>query len=195
MLIFPSPTFKLFVHDTTELYKAIASVTGSSTIIDSSKSPFRILLLRKTKLSFRIFHVLRGLRGVLFSTSKYLPKNLDVGVEGAVVPKNSWYVILRWIWINTLCVLFSIGTRRDLVKYENLLLSVNSVMVKLGVSEPAFLTTCSNGGPFFPKHIIAGGRIRMSEKVFIDSTLTVKEKWRGRGIKEYLVRIIECLTS
>ena len=194
-LMFPGKKFKALLVDTRELYKAIAIVSGATTIIDSSKSPFRILLFRSLGFNLRVVHVIRELRGVLFSSFKYLPKDSPAGVEVDIKPKGFWFVVVKWAWVNLLSLIFSLGIKRDVLRFENLLEQPEMAMEKLGFRDELFLRACENGGPFFCGHIVAGGRIRMKGKVFINSGLGAQERWSGTGIKELVVRCLDFFTS
>lgn len=190
-LVFPDRYFRRFLDDTRLLYKIIWKLNGQNIIVDSSKSPYRLLLLRRLGFSIKVVHMIRGIRGVLYSTGKALEKNPQYGVETEITPRSNLHVILTWVFANLLSVIFSIGLKRVVVRFETLLKNPLNVMKSIVTVPPEQEAVFLNLGPFLPGHVVAGGRMRMQKEVWINPSTAKEEVWKGRGIKEMIVKLLD----
>ncbi|CAA9349465.1 MAG: hypothetical protein AVDCRST_MAG34-1665 [uncultured Nocardioidaceae bacterium] len=77
-----------YVDALERLMKAIATVSGASVVVDSSKLPMHTLLLaRADGLDVRLLHLVRDSRGVAFSNTKHVLKTVTAGRPTAL-PRN-----------------------------------------------------------------------------------------------------------
>lgn len=164
---FPGREYKLLVSDTHKLYKIVYEVSDKKILIDSSKVPQYLLLLKKTGLSIKVIHLKRNFRDVLISTKKTLLKDPKKGVEKTIRPQSSIYSFLNWFSANTLVMIFTFMDNRIKIKYKEFinepLTSVNKIF-KLDKKDIKLL---ENKGPFLPQHLVAGSRIRMLKEMTI----------------------------
>lgn len=71
------------------LMTAIATVSGASVIVDSSKIPTHtLLLMRSRELDVRMVHLVRDSRGVAYSNQKHVVKRVTTG-EPTLLPRYS----------------------------------------------------------------------------------------------------------
>ncbi len=163
----PGEDFRSFIRDTRRLYEIIHQCAGGKEIIESSKNPQRILLLRKAGLQVRSLHIIRKFSGVLNSKKKELKKNEKAGIEENLKPRKLIYVFSTWVLENALTVLFSLGIERRRVKYEKLVDNLPAAVSRISKPDELFRQKLLNRGPFTPGHLVAGGRVRMKREVMV----------------------------
>lgn len=190
-IYFPDNQFKNFLADTQLLYAILSKECGGKVIIDSSKSPYRLFLLKKLGLKIRVIHLVRSLRGVLYATSKSIPKNLEQGVESELMPRNKWRVMLTWLIANFWISFLSRGLETYRISYEKLIKEPTYALQGFLVFHERDYQRFKAGGPFFPEHLVAGGRVRMQKEIFIDANRHERELWKGNGLLEWMVGFIE----
>mgnify|MGYP000398042229 CR=1 FL=1 len=162
----PSSKISYFLEDTNRLYDIIFNVTDSEIIIDSSKAPGRIQILKKLDYEIKVFHLIRRFGDVLNSYKKSSPKDLKKGVEHKIEPLSTMYVLTSWIFKNMLSFLFSNGISYTKVKYEEI---VNNPEKELAfvTSEKEFANLLRERGPFYINHLVAGNKLRMKDHIYI----------------------------
>lgn len=157
-----------FVRDTSLLFQQIFSSTKSDIIIDSSKSPNRILVLKKLGYNIKVIHLTRRFGDVLNSNKKRLQKNLSAGIEQEVFPKKTSYIFSIWMLINFLVKFYSKNIKYHRVKYESFVHDPIKVISQLSKEiDPLYADMLQNRGPFYAKHLVAGNRIRMKDQIHI----------------------------
>ena len=192
-LYFPNRKFIKFKKDTYNLYHIIWKLNGHKVIIDSSKSPFRFFLLRKIGIKIDIIHVIRPVRGVIFSSLKNLKKDVQAGIEYDILPKRPLLVAINWLYVNFLIKIFSIGLSRKKLHFgslcNNTLQNIRDIL-----NDPFFYDDIYfNCGPFKPGHIVAGGRIRMKQDIFINREQYIHDNWKGHKSFDFFISWIERL--
>jgi Sulfotransferase family len=192
-LNFPDKDFNLFIEDTRSLYNIIWSENGGRTIIDSSKSPYRMLLLKKAGFDPLVVHVVRQISGVLCSTQKLLKVDPTKGIEKELGNRKPLSVILTWLINNVLVKQFSSGLKRIMIPYENFIQSPESVLGRVAPLSGDYLALLNNNGPFDARHLVAGGRIRMEKEIFLQREMVTREKWKGSGFTAVLVNWLDKL--
>jgi hypothetical protein len=185
---FPGAAYNAFVQDTKALYNLLLSKTDIQVIIDSSKIPQRLLLLRKTGLPVKVVHLYRNFSGVMYATSKELQKDPKAGVEKVIEPQSMRYVTLTWLWCNLLTKLFSIGMDKLSVEYAALIQNPIAAIGPLLKNDIEYNRILEQKGPFVPGHLVAGGRVRMKKEIFIQSNLLAEEQSQATGFKGWLIR-------
>lgn len=150
-----------YIAQTTALFQAIAEISSKSCIVDSSKLPLRAkVLLQIPSLDLRIIHLVRDLRGVLWSLLKRKKRNQPI-----------WPIVFRGVlgWnianIQAERIRNSVsGEKWHLIRYEDLATHPQVVLQEI---EPLAELSLSEIGKRFEDgetirigHIIAGNRIR-----------------------------------
>jgi hypothetical protein len=183
----------------TPLYRAIAEVSGSKVVVDSTKRPsLAYILARAPKIDLRMVHVLRDPRGVAYSWSKVVELPEGTSTKGRMNQRSARLTARRWVTVNAMIAgLARLGTRRVTVRYEDLVGDPRTELGRIadltadvtGVADPlAFLD-----GKSFEQagsHAVAGGRIRMRTGTI---ALSLDEKWR-REYGPWRRRLVAAMT-
>lgn len=158
----PSTEFLEYVAATESLFAVIHAVTGAEMIIDSSKAPARILVLRRFS-DLTVVHLCRNFSGVMNSGIKFFPKNIEEGVELDKQSTSPSRALLQWVLTNLLTTVFSFGIKRHKVHYRQIVSDTSSVFQLFGdeVKWPA-------NRLFSAGHMLAGNRMRLRKDVKID---------------------------
>jgi len=103
------------------LYLAVAKVSGRSVVVDSSKSPSPMLLLRwMSRVNPRVVHLVRDSRGVAFSWTKHMLRL--PGSDTHMVRYPTVRGALGWVFLTLPAHLAGlVGIPRQLIRYESLL--------------------------------------------------------------------------
>lgn len=165
---FPSEKFREYIKDTTALFDAIYNQTGKAFVVDSSKLPARILILRKVGFDVKVVYLKRRFISVLNSNRKSLKKNLEAGVEHDIRPRSFFSVLKEWLSYHILINLFSIGNKKVNVKYESVIYDLKDEIQKVREAKDNDEELLKNRGPFYPRHLVAGNKIRMDESFYVD---------------------------
>lgn len=189
-LLFPDSIFQQFLNDTRTLYQVISLHNGNRTIIESSKSPYRILLLRKIGFKVRVVHLVRRLNDVIATTRKTLLANPELGIEKNILPRNKWNVMVTWSLSNLYTKLFALGMSRVKVRYEELITDPYQVVKEIIEVPMPFIEKLNKRGPFLPEHLVAGNRLRMQKSFFILKPSTITEKVKTPNSIKYLTKIL-----
>lgn len=165
---FPSKKFEDYIHDTKILFDIIFDKTGKNFIVDSSKLPARILILRKIGYRIRVIYLKRRFTSVLNSNRKSLKKNLKAGLEHDIIPRSFLSVLKEWLSYHILINLFSIGNKKVNIKYESIIYDLKNEINKVRKTKEKDEVLLDNRGPFYPRHLVAGNKIRMDESFHVD---------------------------
>ena len=163
----PGPQLRLFLEDTRELYKTIFRVTACHTIVDSSKAPVRMLLLREIGFDVTVIHMTRRFGDVLNSNKKSAKKDLSIGREAEVVPRKTSRVFMDWVVKNAIITALSSSFPAVRLKYEELVHNSEKTLLKLADGDKIFIEKLQNRGPFYPRHLVAGNKVRMLGELWI----------------------------
>jgi hypothetical protein len=189
-LLFPDGIFQQFLNDTKSLYILISTLSGNKTIIESSKSPYRILLLRKIGLKVKVVHLVRRLNDVLTATRKTLLANPELGIEKNIMPRNKWNVLVTWSLSNLYTKFFAIGMPKAKVRYEELIADPATIIREITDVPLSFIDKLDNRGPFAPEHVVAGNRLRMQQSFFIIKPSVHSAEGKGSTSMKYLTRFL-----
>lgn len=97
----PSAAFRSYAEMTAALYRSISDVSGKPVILDSSKKPIRTYALLATgTIDVRVLHLVRDGRGVVWSRSKSLPRDVEAGVPSERPSTPPWRTTLHWTQAN-----------------------------------------------------------------------------------------------
>lgn len=163
----PSKKLHCFLEDTNKLFDLIFKITDSKVIIDSSKAPGRLLVLKKLNYKIKVMHLTRRFGDVLNSYKKEVPRNLEEGIEHDIVPLGSSYVFRSWLLKNFLTYVLSIGISYKRIKYENLVSNPVDELSFMIDGDKDFLKKLTARGPFYLKHLVAGNKFRMQDHIYI----------------------------
>lgn len=107
------------------LYLAIGKVSGAEVVVDSSKEPSYVFLLRHVRgVRLRVVHIVRRSHGVAFSVSKKVERPEAVGAEAYMATRAPAGTALEWLVDNTvLDLLPAVGTPALRLRYESLVRS------------------------------------------------------------------------
>ena len=90
-----------YAHHTMRLFDAIASVSGNTTIIDSSKIPWRAFALSRIKgIDLHVIHLVRDGRAVAWSLLQRYSRDVTAGLQKDIQPKSTVRTALRWGFVN-----------------------------------------------------------------------------------------------
>ncbi len=160
-LFLPDRRFSDYLQDTRLLFESIARHSGASILIDSSKNPNRILILRKLGFPLKIIHLSRRFSGVLHSNKKSSKKDLLAGIEADRFPLRTRAVLLQWMGYQFFTIINALGIRRIRIRYEDLISDLPATIARIQPVHPAYLRLLEDRGPFIPRHLAAGNKIRM----------------------------------
>ena len=185
-IYFPTIAFKEYIYINRLLFETIVEVTGSKTIIDSSKNPGRIIVLNAVVDKLFVVHLCRDFSGVLNSRKKIIKKDLSKGVQRDFVEKISLMEALtRWVFTNLLVEIFVLGKKSIRLSYEKFIENPEIVIRKI-----RYLNGIKIKDTFSSMHMIGGNRVRMKKNVTIDKNqaskglgnLSKTEKYIAKGV-------------
>jgi hypothetical protein len=167
------------------IYRAVAERSGAATIIDASKWPRHLFVLRRIPVELRVIHLFRDPRAVALSWSRETPKPHGAGAEP---PRMHTYrpagSALRWLAFNLLVDLAGrLGTPTRRVRYEALVEDPARVLPDLVADLDVGATIASvpldpdaGGVTLAPTHGIAGNPMRFRHGLV---ELRNDEDWRS----------------
>jgi len=161
------PKIQDFLKDTESLYSTIFSVTRSDCIVDSSKAPGMILILKELKFNITVIHLIRRFGHVLNSNKRQAKKDLKAGIEHDVKPINTLIVIRSWILKNILTKRYSKGIEYKQIKYEDYIQNLEKAISKITDYDSDFKKQLEKRGPFYPRHLVAGNAMRMKDEIYV----------------------------
>lgn len=193
MLKYPSGKIELFLNDTRMLYNIIFEHTNSNNIIDSSKSPGNILILKHLGFDLTIIHLTRRFGDVLNSYKTQAKKDLKIGREADVVPRKTSKVIIGYILKNILVFIFSKINNLEykIIKYEDYVLNPILHLTKLVNYDDESKQILEQRGPFYPEHLVAGNKIRMNDQLYISEKPMNTSYHRLNRVDKLLARCVD----
>jgi hypothetical protein len=129
-------SFREYAYQTTELYRAIADVSGRPIIVDSSAIPMRALALSlMPEIDLKLIHMVRDGRGVAWSLKKGLQANPQAGVCTTETPRPVWRSAMTWLAYNLTSSWVCRQLPRDRVffcRYEDLSTNSEPILREMG---------------------------------------------------------------
>ena len=187
----PERRVRAFLDDTDKLYSIIFEITGSKTIIDSSKSPGIIPILEKLSYTVTVIHITRRFGDVLNSYKDSRKKDLKAGIEHDIKPSKTAYILYSWVTKNFMTAMHSRGMRYKKIRYENLIDDLEACIAELVDCNPEYLNILENRGPLYPAHLVAGSRIRMKKEITVAHKPMGSSYHRLRPLDKILARTID----
>ena len=114
--------YKDLLEGTRILYETIWNAAGQPVIVDASKVPSQLSLLKRIPhIDLRVIHLVRDGRAVAYSWSQRRKKELAKVADNSHMPQHSpWRSMLTWIIENYYTIRVSHGLPSVVVKYETL---------------------------------------------------------------------------
>lgn len=159
--IFPTKDFKNYRESTYQLFSAIHKVTGKNIIIDSSKSPQRILILKKYQ-NLTVFHLCRNARGVLNSAKKVARKDVKAGIEENQYARRTSKTLIEWVFVNFITELFCIRVNSKKIKFKEF---TSSPEILNQINSDLQIKVFDN---LNPPHMLAGNRLRLQKNINLE---------------------------
>ncbi len=166
----------LFQSASSHLYRAIADVTGATTLIESSKSPGRLQALRSVPgLRVRAIHLIRDVVDVAASLKKEWKRDPESGIEVALRSRARVRTALAWRVHNAAAarVCSELKERACRLHFEDLVAAPADVVSRLAAfAELDLGSTCEDlrgGKPIDIGHTVGGNRLRLQKRIQLRS--------------------------
>jgi hypothetical protein len=163
--ILPSNDYKNYCLNTMFLFDAIHEQSGAKVIIDSSKSPQRIAVLKRV-VDLRVVHLCREFKGVLNSAKHVIKKDISKGIEADSNCRRTSKVFADWLVTNLLCELFKIGVKSKKVFYNSYIENTSSLSVIHGMFK-----NLGENESFEAMHMLAGNHLHLKKQIRINKKL------------------------
>jgi len=170
-----------FTTNTKKLYEAIWQEAGQPMIIDSSKVPSHLHILKRTALDIRVLHLVRDGRAVAYSWNKRQKQELGLRQQKNYMPHHSLTrALITWLVENAYTSI--IGQKFNtytVVRYEDMTQNFAVILQKafqdLALSTTNLSFSNNNTIAIKPTHSVGGNPLRF-QKRSID--LRLDEEWR-----------------
>lgn len=167
-MVLPDKDFKVYCLTTRLLFEAIYEVTGKNIIVDSSKSPQRIAVLKRI-VNLKVIHLCRNAKGVLNSAKNSSKKDLKAGREVDLPPNGTAKTLLDWIFVNFITQIFTIGVNSKKIQFKNYIRHTRDLM---SLHDKIEISNSTKG--FSTDHMLAGNLIRLKKNLKIDRNIGVQ---------------------
>jgi Sulfotransferase family len=178
------------------LYRGIELASRGDVIVDSSKDPPHVFLLREVPgFELRMIHLVRDPRGVVWSWQKHVVRP-EVTNRTAYMPRmGAGKAALLWLDHNALChALEWLGLPRLSVRYETLVRSPGDELarvIRFADKEPGELPFLQDGKALLNgHHMLSGNPMRVGAQTV---SLQVDDQWRDR-LDPATVRMVSTVT-
>jgi hypothetical protein len=193
-----SLAFRHYAEATTRLFDTIAALSGCPVVVDSSKAPRRAYALTQTPgLDVRLIHLVRDPRGVCYSMTKALRKDLEAGVG---IDRPGWPIrktAMHWMLRTTIAAWIRRrhgADRAILVRYEDLVADPLTTLERIGVATGLDLSEVARGlaqgQTIRPRHVAIGNQMRMAKEIRVQ----IDDEW-ARSMHPRDRRLVEILTG
>lgn len=181
-----------------QLYRAIATVAGADTVVDSSKHPSTAFLLRRHHPRLHVVHLVRDSRGVAYSWTRKVVRP-EVRDAPALMPQLSpGQAALRWVLYNYLFDRYrKVETGATFLRYEDFLAGprqqTRNIAAAAGrpVSDPDLSFLTQTTVEVDVHHTVAGNPMR-----FLSGTIVLShnDAWR-RQLTSTNRRLVTVVTA
>lgn len=166
------------------LFAGVRAVSGAQVVIDSSKLPTHTMILRQTPgLDVRLVHLVRDSRGVAYSNTKRVVKEVTDGEPTLLPTHGAFAASLRYALYNGLT---GSAARRGLdyllLRYEDLIdapeANLRTVVGHAGEPEDVALPFLTDQGALLGEnHLVDGNPVRFAKGAV---SLRTDEEWRTK---------------
>lgn len=177
------PSLRRYSELTRSLFQAIATVSGATTIVDSSKGPVRALALsRMDDVELRVIHLVRDVRGVAFSNGQKFKSDPKGGIMTPLNGRSWTRAAVNWMLVNSVAnrVRERLGNRAILVRYEDFVMRPAQTLQRLsafsGLDFGPTAEKLESGGFFKAGHAIEGNRLRMHDRIELKPDIRWREQ-------------------
>jgi len=165
-----------------DLYQSISCETGSTIIIDSSKSiPFGYFLAKHSRFDVKFIHMVRDSRAVTFSRQKKKIRSEITDRVEYMPTVSSWKSSFKWLSNNFLSSIVTLKRPYIRVLYEDFVrkpqITLNAVAEFLDVPQVKFegLVTEDNVAQMSVHHTVSGNPSRFNTG---DVEIRLDDRWR-----------------
>ncbi len=171
-------------ENTRLLYQAIQDVTGAELLIDSSKTPLHLYLLKRIEdLDLRVLHLVRDARAVAYSWNQRSKRQLASTRPGAYMARRSLTSsVLRWLVENGF--LQSQGgtlAHYALIRYEDFVRQpyqeLQRTLTVLGLPDLAIDMLREPSLRLHPTHSLGGNPVRFAKR---ELRIFADEEWHDK---------------
>lgn len=181
---FGADEFQEYIEITQHLHDAIRCICPDKIIVDSSKVPSHIYLLKKIKnLDVRLLHLVRDARAVAYSWNKRQKQELAITGEKSWMPKRSMYTaIAAWAVEHHFMLKLSRSVNYyALLRYEDYSLrpysEIDAALNSLGFSDLNLKVLESNSLDLKANHSVNGNPIRFKKGAI---KINSDQEWRQK---------------
>lgn len=164
---------------TLKLLRSMATQSGRSILVDSSKLPGRgFVLAGMSNVELHVVHVVRDGRGVAWSLMKGHRRQVEKGLQRELLPKPLIYTAIRWATVNLITEILCrrVGPQRSIrVRYEDFVADPHATVGKIVALVGEKADDQSGMRPLSPQHQVAGSRHRMQRSIVVRKD----EKWKN----------------
>ena len=178
-----SPGLQALLDSTLSLLESTQSAFRRSIIVDSSKSLTRALMYSMIpNLDLRIVHLIRDVRGFVWSQSKRRPRSSDTGLATGLALGRALWLGIRWNLTNLSCewAASRANCPRMKLRYEDFVTSPRTSLLPLGefmgVDLDSVVEHAEGGREVKFDHMVSGSLIRLSGPVKV----VPDEIWRDK---------------
>jgi Sulfotransferase family len=171
--------YQLYNKINTIIIDNIYKCSNKHIIIDSSKNPTRALSLIKgiNNNEFFIIHLVRDVRGYVWSNLKSFNKDIKGGVQTDFKPRSILSSIIRWNFTNIASEIVKRRTNYVTIRYEDFVNNPKDVLEDIssftGVNFCQDLKSLNK--IIIERHTVAGNRLRMQKDISIKQDVEWKE--------------------
>tara|TARA_R110002110_G_scaffold239011_27_gene454859 strand:+ start:1919 stop:2806 length:888 start_codon:yes stop_codon:yes gene_type:complete len=155
---YPSKDFIKYSNSLRVLLETISELSQCNTIIDSSKTPQRMLIL-KNIVKVKNIHLHRNPVGILNSSKKTAKIDIKKGREYERKSNRTLPAMSSWVLTNLMIELLVIGQQSTKVSYDEYIRD-SSCLLQFNKNLDSF-----EGKKFNPEHILAGNRLRLKKDI------------------------------
>jgi hypothetical protein len=175
-----------FIMSTAQLYQTIQAESGASILVDSSKVPSHLYLLKQIPgLDLRVLHLVRDSRAVAYSWSKRRKLELGSSTLSNMPGKSLSKAVMVWAIENQYAL--KIGRQYPYyitLKYEALMQQPASVLDKalreLGLPVTKLSHLQQDSFSVMPTHSVGGNPLRFTQ---YSMSLRLDESWRNNMMR------------
>lgn len=184
-----APALTELTQATGALYKLIATVSGATVIVDSSKVPSHFAILRQIEeIDLRALHLVRDGRAVAYSWSKRPKKEFAKMSLPATMPQHSLFrSIMTWAIENAFIARLEKKRPYAIMRYEDFTqdpyVEIQKALTTLGLNRFGVDNLYETGLVLKPTHSVGGNPIRFTTReAFIKPDMEWREKM-SRSVK------------
>jgi len=177
-----SPAWRTLLAGTAALYEAVGRRASGSMLVDASKVPSQLFLLKRVPdVDVRVLHLVRDSRAVAYSWQRRQKREPAVRGGGARMPRHSWLrSALAWNTENRYTQRFASGLPYAVLRHEDFARrprpELDRALSALGLEADLSLLDRERLR-LAPTHSVGGNPLRFSRETVC---IQADEEWRSR---------------